>query len=154
MDFEVLPASSSESTRPQSPSPERQHQRVGTPRKQPGSSAPSSSGHTPRKDTPKQRKQSRYQCRISGCRDYLADARTRDRHESHYCRYRSVESPELINQTEFPVPPHLELNLDLLQCCVCLKHFARENARKKHELSKHRIFEVQGRAVSPVNIGF
>ena len=116
-ELEVLRASSPESRRPQSPSPDRQ-QRVSTPRKQSGPSAPSSSGHTPRKDTPTKRKQSRYQCRISGCKDYLANAKTRDRHESHYCRYRSVESPGLINQAEFPVPPHLELKLDLLQCRV------------------------------------
>jgi hypothetical protein len=55
--------------RRQCPSPDSQEQRLLTPRKQ--GSAPSSRGHTPRKDTPV-KKRTKLQCRNTGCRDYLA----------------------------------------------------------------------------------
>ena len=103
---------------------------------------------TPRKDTPV-KKRSRLQCRVKGCRDYLSSVRARDRHEIEYCRFREGAGPGLSSET-FPVPPHFELHLDLLQCRICLKAFGNEKSRKRHEQNTHQIFEMKGRTFSPV----
>ena len=56
-------------------------------------------------------------------------------------------------ESEFPVPSHLDLHLDTLQCRFpeCLKMYKSEQSRKSHELVKHRFVEHKGRTVSPVN---
>ena len=111
-----------------------------------------SKGHTPRKDTPT-KKRIKYQCRNAGCSDFLANLKSRDRHESTYCRFRSDIEAAVSMENQFPVPDHNQLNLDSCQCRhpSCLKIYKTEGARKKHEMEKHRYFEKKGRTVSPVS---
>ena len=145
---EQLRMSPPSNKRRQSPSPDSQEQRCLTPRKQSPPETPRRA-RTPRKDTPVKRKDQRLQCRNSGCRDYFLTIKSREKHESTYCKFRTNADPELTMETEYAVPSHLNLGLDPLQCRVCLKKYAHERSRKKHEQS-HRIFEVQGRTVSPI----
>ena len=148
--FELLRTSPPSQKRRQSPSPDPQDRRLLTPRKQTPSRT-KSRGHTPRKDTPVKRKIERFQCRNSGCRDYLANVKSRAKHETQYCRFRQVTTSEVSMETEYSVPSHSDLQLDPLQCRTCLKKYAHERARKKHEQDKHRMFQIQGRTVSPVS---
>ena len=137
--------------RRQSPSPDSQQQRCHTPLKQKSPGTPPR-GHTPRKDTPVKKKLQRFQCRNSGCRVYLVNVKSREKHETRTCKFRTGTEQELTIETEFNVPSHLDLSLDPLQCRVCLKKYGHERARKKHEQDKHRIFEIQGRTISPVRL--
>ena len=92
---------------------------------------------------------SRVQCRVRGCRDYLASVRAWDRHENKYCRFREGAGSGLSSDT-FPVSSHAELHIDTLPCRVCLKAFGNEKARKRHEKETHQIYEMKGRTFSPV----
>ena len=133
------------SKRRQSPSPVRRQnqgdERLQTPTK----------GHTPRKDTPT-KKRPKYQCRISGCADFFVDAKGRVRHENSYCRFRQGIDPVVSLEKQFVVPDHTTLQLDPCHCRApnCKKTYGTVAARKKHELEKHRYFEVKGRTVSPI----
>ena len=148
-EIEILRMSSpppSKQRRHQSPSPESQGRRLLTPTKV--DKTPSTKKRTPRKDTPV-KKRTRVQCRVRGCRDYLASVRARDRHEKEYCRFREGAGSGLSADT-FPVSSHADLQIDTLQCRVCLKAFQNEKARKRHERDTHQIFDIKGRTFSPV----
>ena len=110
-EIEIMRMSStppSKQRRRQSASPDSQGRRLLTPTKE--DSTPSKKKHTPRKDTPVKKK-SRVQCRVRGCRDYLASVRARDRHENQYCRFREGAGSGLSSDT-FPVSSHAELHID------------------------------------------
>ena len=133
--------------RHQSPSPpSSQEQMCHTPHKQTPPESPRKES-TPRKDTPKKRKATRLQCRNKGCRDFLLSEKSRIRHENTYCKLKVKEDKELAMEDEYAVPSHSTLDLDTSQCCVCLKKYATEKSRKKHEQT-HRIYEIHGRTVS------
>ena len=140
--------SSTRRKRQESPSPERLYERVVTPTKNVDQSSPVRI-RTPRKDTPK-KKIPRLQCRNAGCRVYLTNKGSRDKHESRVCKFRNVES-EVSMETEYPVPSHDDLHLDPKQCRVCMQLYSNDRARKKHEMEQHRIFEQHGRTFSPVS---
>ena len=131
--------------RRQSPSPARSNERLHTPTKSSPSPAVSRQ-RTPRKDTPKKRKLPRFQCRNTGCSDFLSNSSTRAKHETQYCRMRPDTSPAVTMSNVFAVPPHAQLDLSPLQCRYpdCLKSYANENSRKKHEQEKHRFFLIKG----------
>ena len=57
-------------------------------------------------------------------------------------KFKVEEDKELTMETEYIVPPHSSLGLDPLQCRVCLKKYAHEKTRKRHEQT-HRIIEVR-----------
>jgi hypothetical protein len=137
--------------RRQSPSPDYHQARLQTPTKSTGTP---SKQHTPRKDTPKKKRQQRFQCRNAGCKDYFSSKDSRDKHETHNCRMRKGAASVVTMETVFSVPSHAELNLDPLLCHYpdCLKTYKNEKSRKKHELEIHRFIEQKGRTVSPVSI--
>ena len=129
--------------RRQSPSPDYHQARLQqTPTKTSAEDKPKE--HTPRKDTPSKKRRGRLPCRNEGCNNLFVQPSTRDKHEKYSCKMRGESV--ITMESEFLVPPHDQLQLDPCQCRnpQCLKMFANERGRKKHEIDKHRYFERKG----------
>ena len=102
-DVEILRSSPKKPRkRRQSASPDHHQSRLRTPTK----NTPvrdKSIGHTPRKDTPS-KKRIKYQCRNPGCTDFLANLKSRERHETTYCRFRPDIEPTVSIENQLTVP--------------------------------------------------
>ena len=85
-----------------------------------------------------------FHCRNSGCRVAVASNRSRERHESMYCKQRDSSGNEVT------MPDSSVTKEYICRVPECNKQYGQVWHRNRHEQDSHRMCERRGRSVSPL----